>query len=220
MVTQARHQNRRTQRGTIVTHRFRKRLTNGELLVGTMVTLSCPTVAEILALIGFDWLFLDAEHSTFEARTMQTLLQGAGADTPCLVRVSSSEEVPIKKALDVGAAGIIAPQVNSVEAAEGVVRFSKYSPEGARGVGIGRAHSYGLTFQEYVDAANQNVAVIVQAEHIKAVACWSARTTSRLVWGKSDRLTILKSSALSTTSPKPVVIPAFGLGSLVHLPTR
>jgi len=100
---------------------------------------------------------------------MQALLQGAGPATPCLVRVSSSGELPIKKALDIGAAGIIAPQVNSAEQAEAVVRFSKYSPEGARGVGIGRAHGYGLRFQEYVATANESVAVIVQAEHADAV---------------------------------------------------
>jgi 2-dehydro-3-deoxyglucarate aldolase len=152
-----------------MTHQFRTRLLNGELLIGTVVTLSCPEVAELLAGAGFDWLFLDAEHSPLEARDMQALLQGAGAATPCLVRLSSGEQVPIKKALDIGAAGIIAPQVNSPEQAQAVVRFSKYPPLGARGVGIGRAHGYGLSFQEYVDTANQNVAVIVQAEHIQAV---------------------------------------------------
>jgi len=134
-----------------------------------MVTLSCPEVAEVLAGAGFDWLFIDAEHSPLEAQTMQALLQGAGPATPCVVRLSFSGELPIKKALDIGAAGIIAPQVNSAEQAEAVVRFSKYSPEGARGVGIGRAHGYGLRFQEYVATANESVAVIVQAEHADAV---------------------------------------------------
>ena len=152
-----------------MTHRFRTRLVNGELLIGTVVTLSCPEVAEILAGAGFDWLFIDAEHSPLEARDVQALLQGAGSETPCVVRLSSSEQVPIKKALDIGVAGIIAPQVNSAEQAEAVVRFSKYSPQGARGVGIGRAHGYGLRFQEYVDTANESVAVIVQAEHVDAV---------------------------------------------------
>lgn len=152
-----------------MTHRFRTRLVNGELLIGTVVTLSCPEVAEVLAGAGFDWLFIDAEHSPLEARDVQALLQGAGPDTPCVVRLSSSEQVPIKKALDIGVAGIIAPQVNSAEQAEAVVRFSKYSPQGARGVGIGRAHGYGLRFQEYVDTANESVAVIVQAEHVDAV---------------------------------------------------
>ncbi len=152
-----------------MTRQFRTRLVNGELLVGTVVTLSCPEVAEVLAGAGFDWLFIDAEHSPLEAQNMQALLQGAGPATPCVVRLSSSGELPIKKALDIGAAGIIAPQVNSAEQAEAVVRFSKYFPEGARGVGIGRAHGYGLRFQEYVATANESVAVIAQAEHADAV---------------------------------------------------
>ena len=128
-----------------------------------MVTLGSPEVAEILTNVGFDWLFLDAEHAPFEALAMQRVLQGAGSEMPCLVRVSASEEVPIKKALDVGAAGIIAPMVNSVEQAERVVRLSKYAPLGTRGVGLGRAHGYGLRFQEYVQRANEDVAVVIQA---------------------------------------------------------
>ncbi|MCP4543162.1 MAG: 2,4-dihydroxyhept-2-ene-1,7-dioic acid aldolase [Chloroflexi bacterium] len=148
-------------------HQFRQRLRSGELLVGTMVTLGYPEVAEILTTVGFDWLFLDAEHGPFEAPMMQRFLPGAGM--PCLVRLSASEQVPIKKALDVGAAGIIAPMVNSAEQAERVVRLSKYAPLGTRGVGLGRAHGYGLRFQEYVQSANEDVAVVIQAEHIEAV---------------------------------------------------
>lgn len=148
-------------------HQFRQRLRSGELLVGTLVTLGYLEVAEILTTVGFDWLFLDAEHGPFEAPTLQRFLQGAGM--PCLVRLSASEEVPIKKALDIGAAGIIAPMVNSAEQAERVVRLSKYAPLGTRGVGLGRAHSYGLRFQEYVQRANEDVAVVIQAEHIEAV---------------------------------------------------
>lgn len=150
-------------------NRFRKRLQSGELLVGTMVTLGLPEVTEILAASGFDWLFFDAEHAPLDALQMQRMLQGAGPDMPCLVRLAAGNELLIKKALDIGAAGIIAPMVNSAEEAEQVVRWSKYSPLGTRGVGLGRAHGYGLSFQEYIDQANENVAVVVQAEHIKAV---------------------------------------------------
>lgn len=152
-----------------MTHQFKQRLAGGELLLGTLVSLSCPAVAEILARAGFDWLFIDAEHSALEAQDIQLLLQAAGKDMPGLVRLSSAAEVPIKKALDIGAAGIIAPAVNSAQEAESVVRWSKYSPAGARGVGIGRAHSYGLNFQDYVNNANDELAVVVQAEHIDAV---------------------------------------------------
>ena len=59
--------------------------------------------------------------------------------------------------------------MNTVEQAASVVRYARYAPAGSRGVGLARAHGYGLRFQEYLDAANQSVAVIVQAEHAQAV---------------------------------------------------
>lgn len=151
-------------------HNFRARLLRGERLIGTMVTLATPVVAELLAGVGFDWLFLDAEHGALGVRDLQALMQGAGASMPCVVRVAAPAEAPIKQALDVGAAGVIVPQVNSADQAREVVRFAKYSPQGARGVGVGRAHGYGLRLAEYLAGANEQTAVIVQAEHIDAVA--------------------------------------------------
>lgn len=148
-------------------HQFRQRLLAGERLVGPMVTLGAPEVAEILAKVGFDWLFLDAEHAPFDALSLQRMMQAAG-NTPCLVRLEASQEVPIKKALDVGAAGIIAPMVNTAEQAAQIVSWCRYSPQGTRGVGLGRAHGYGLEFSDYIEAANESVTVIVQAEHIQA----------------------------------------------------
>ncbi len=150
-------------------HQFRNRLKSGELLVGTMVTLGAPEVAEVLTTAGFDWLFLDAEHAPFDALHLQRMLQAAGPKMPCLVRLPASQEIHIKKALDVGAAGIIAPMVNSAEQAERVVSWSRYAPVGTRGVGLGRAHGYGLKVKDYLDSANDNVAVIIQVEHIEAV---------------------------------------------------
>lgn len=150
-------------------HDFRSRLLKGDQLIGTMLTLTAPSVAEILVSVGFDWLFIDAEHSVFGAAELQAALQAVGTATPCLVRLSSAAEEPIKKALDVGAAGIIAPQINSAIQAEQVVRWAKYAPQGARGVGIGRAHGYGLHLPEYIATANERTAVVVQAEHIDAV---------------------------------------------------
>ncbi len=147
---------------------FRKKLTDGEMLVGTIVSLASPEVAEVLSQAGFDWLFIDAEHGPLDALSIQHILQGAGS-TPCLVRLARADEVSIKKALDVGAAGIIAPLVNSAEHAAQVVRWAKYAPRGTRGVGVGRAHGYGFRFQEYVTNANDGTVVVVQAEHIDAV---------------------------------------------------
>ncbi len=147
---------------------FRQRLKDREVLIGTVVTLSIPEVTEVLSGAGFDWLFLDAEHGPLDTLTLQRLVMGAGA-TPCLVRLAASNELEIKKALDIGAAGIIAPQVNSAEQAAQVVRWAKYSPLGTRGVGAARAHGYGYTFKEYLATANDNTVVVVQAEHGEAV---------------------------------------------------
>jgi len=141
----------------------------GELLIGPIVTLPAPEITEILAGVGFDWLFIDAEHSPMGMRDAQALLQAAGPGCPCLVRVPAGEEVWIKKALDTGAAGLIVPQVHSAEQAERVVKLCKYPPQGARGVGVARAQGYGGCFGEYVATANEQLAVVIQAESAEAV---------------------------------------------------
>ncbi len=148
---------------------FRARLLGGERLIGTLVSLPSPEIAELLAEIGFDWLFIDAEHGPMDCERIQGLLQAIGGRCAALVRVPSGEEVWIKQALDVGASGVIVPQVNSAEQAARVVQLCKYPPLGTRGVGIARAHRYGLAFADYVAGANDSVAVVVQAEHIEAV---------------------------------------------------
>jgi 2-keto-3-deoxy-L-rhamnonate aldolase RhmA len=150
-------------------HDFRARLKRGDKLLGTMVTLPTAATAEILAGLGFDWLFVDGEHGPLETRELAAILQAVSRDVACIVRVPEGREVPIKKALDLGAAGIIVPQVNTAEQAADVVRFARYAPDGARGVGLARAHGYGMRFKEYVESANEQIAVVVQAEHARAV---------------------------------------------------
>ena len=59
--------------------------------------------------------------------------------------------------------------VNSAEKAKEVVRHAKYAPFGTRGVGISRAHHYGTNFSEYLAKANEQTAVVIQAEHKTAV---------------------------------------------------
>ncbi len=148
---------------------FRARLKRREPLLGTMVTLASASSAEVLASLGFDWLFIDGEHGPLETHELLAILQAVSHKTACIVRVPEAAEVPIKKVLDLGAHGIIVPQVNTPEQAANVVRWARYAPEGARGVGLARAHGYGAAFREYVAAANREIAIIVQAEHGRAV---------------------------------------------------
>lgn len=148
---------------------FRERFLSGERLLGTLLSIPSGTVAEILADTGFDWLFLDAEHGPLEVTELQTILQAVSRRIACLVRVPSQNEIPIKRALDLGAAGIIVPQVNTASEAERIVQLSRYAPLGARGVGIARASGYGLKLQPYIASANDTTTLIMQAEDIRAV---------------------------------------------------
>ena len=147
---------------------FRARLRRGDLLVGPMVCLSSPEVVEILCGAGFNWLFLEAEHAPASPLTLQHMMIAA-RDTPCVVRLPNHDEIWVKRALDMGAAGVIVPQVNTADQARAVVRFAKYAPLGQRGVGVSRAHGYGYAVADYIARANDDTAVIVQAEHIEAV---------------------------------------------------
>lgn len=148
---------------------FRSRIRQKELLLGTMLTIPAPETAEMISSCGFDWLFMDGEHAPLSVLDWQRLMQAVGGRCASILRVPSASERDIKKALDIGADGIIAPGVNSVALAADIVHWCKYPPQGQRGVGLGRAQGYGLDFAEYVGSANDEVAVIVQAEHIDAV---------------------------------------------------
>lgn len=148
---------------------FKTRLTRGDALIGTFICLPSPESAELFAEIGYDWLIIDTEHGPFDVLTAQRMLQAVGRRCPCIVRVASNEDVWIKKALDIGAAGVLVPLVNSPETAARVAHACRYAPEGTRGMGLARAQRYGAGFQEYVAGANREIAAIVQAEHIEAV---------------------------------------------------
>lgn len=148
---------------------FRKRLINKESLPGTLLSLPNPEIAELLSKSGFDWLFIDLEHSTIDVQSAQHMIQAAQSNAHCILRVPGNEEIWIKRCLDTGAEGIIVPQVNTREEAEQAVRFTKYPPQGKRSVGISKAHNYGITFNQYIQNANDDIALIVQCETQEAI---------------------------------------------------
>lgn len=147
---------------------FATRLRAGDLLVGSIVTMPAPQLVELLAGAGLDWLFLDGEHGNVSLPDFVPLLQAAGT-CPCVIRVPAHDPVWIGRALDAGAAGVIVPRVDNAQQARAVVRAAKYPPDGARGMGLARAHGHGLRHADYVRHANVETAVIVQAESAAAV---------------------------------------------------
>ncbi len=138
--------------------------------IGSWITISHPSVAEIMARAGFDWLVVDMEHSPIsmsEAEEMIRVIHLCGL--PSMVRVGENNANIIKRVMDSGASGVIVPMVNTLEEAEKVVKAVKYPPKGHRGVGLARAQGYGTLFEEYQRWVAEESTIIVQVEHIQAV---------------------------------------------------
>ena len=148
---------------------LRERMKNGDLLLGTILSLNSPDVAEILSQVGFDWIFIDAEHSTLDPHHLQAIFQAVGDFTPCVVRLPALDEIAAKKTLDAGAAGLLVPQVHNAGQVEQLVRWGRYYPAGSRGLGFGRAQGYGFKVSQYLETANESVLLSVQAESAEAV---------------------------------------------------
>lgn len=148
---------------------FRDKLLRGDRLIGTLISLPSPELAEIASAAGFDWLFLDMEHGALDAGNILRLVQAARGPCACLVRIPENRETGVQKALDTGASGIIVPHVNDASEAAAAVRWSKYPPEGGRSVGFSRANLYGARFQEDIETANGETVVVAQVEHIDGV---------------------------------------------------
>ena len=138
-------------------------------MLGALLSMSAPQVAEIITLAGFDWVFIDMEHSAMSLESVQNAIQIMEGKVLTIVRVPGNDEVWIKRILDTGCDGILVPMVNSADEAKRVVQASKYPPEGRRSVGLARAHKYGASFDEYVSNANKELVVMIQCEHKEAV---------------------------------------------------
>jgi 2-keto-3-deoxy-L-rhamnonate aldolase RhmA len=139
-------------------------------LIGTLVTTASSEVAEVLAIAGFDWLFIDLEHGSLSIHDAQRAIQAVAGRSYTVVRVADATAENVKRVLDTGCDGLIAPHVNTAEEARKIVALAKYPPLGERSVGLGRAQGFGLTFADYIASANARTVVIVQIEHKDGVA--------------------------------------------------
>ena len=139
-------------------------------LIGTLVTVPSPVLAEALSQSGLDWLFFDLEHSVMTLAEVQIMIQAMRGECLSLVRIEEPAAVYVKKASDTGCDGIIVPQVNSPELARTIVAAGKFPPLGMRSVGLGRALGHGLSLAEGVATENTRSALIVQIEHVEGLA--------------------------------------------------
>ena len=149
---------------------LKEKLTNNKLTIGSWITIGNPSIVEIMATAGFEWLTIDMEHSVITLDIAQTLISTIqGKNMKALVRVGENNDLLIKQVMDAGADGIIVPMVCSKSDAEKAVSAVQYPMKGKRGVGLARAQNYGIGFNEYGDWLKNESVIIAQIEHKSAV---------------------------------------------------
>ena len=149
---------------------LKARMREGKPVLGSWMSMAHPSIAEILAMSGYDFVVVETEHTAIDVSEVLCLLIAIEqrGSVP-LVRLAWVDPIQAKAVLDSGAAGVLVPMVNTREEAELAVKMTKYPPLGFRGVGLARAQGYGRTFDEYVRHANDDTLLIVQIEHKDAV---------------------------------------------------
>jgi len=148
------------------------RLRSGETVVGCFIRYPEPTLAEYVAMLGWDFLVFDGEHGPVQPGDVEGLSRAAqlrGA-TP-LARVPSNDAGVILRFLDAGAFGVHVPQVSTAAGAHEAVQAVKYWPRGDRGLAGTRAADWGLTesLGDYTRRANAETLVVLHLETAAAV---------------------------------------------------
>ena len=151
--------------------RIKNKISKGEIVIGTMVSLNDPIISEILCNCGFDFIWLDSEHTSISKETIDLhIMSIRGKGVAPFVRVPSIDPVLVKPILEMGPAAIIFPQVRTIEEAKLAVRSCKYPPEGVRGFGPRRSNNfYTIPIDNYLELSQSEPWVILQIEHIEAV---------------------------------------------------
>jgi 4-hydroxy-2-oxoheptanedioate aldolase len=157
----------------LLTNTTKQKLRRGEAVYGCFYRYAEPTLAEHVAMQGWDFLVFDGEHGSLEARDVESLARAAELHevTP-LARVTTNQPSTILRFLDAGAHGIHVPWVNTPEEAEQVVIAAKYGPRGLRGLAGSRQGGWGNTepLADFTARANAETLVVIHIETATAVA--------------------------------------------------
>lgn len=163
--------------------KLKKKLLSGEKTLGTWLTVSHIQVVEaMLSSAQFDWLTLDLEHSEIGFEHMPAIFNICEKyGVAPLVRLSGANVIEGRKALDLGAHGLIVPVVENAGAFAELCKHFEYPPKGKRGVCLSRMNNWGEDFDEYMKNFSPVIVPIVEstlgvknAAEIAALECVDA----------------------------------------------
>jgi len=138
---------------------------------GLWVSLEAPAITEMAVALGLDWVVIDAEHGHLDWKEIaEHIRAGVRSETVVLVRIAELSSGAIKRALDIGADGVVIPRVETREQLEQAVSFARYPTEGVRGLGAERATAWGQALAEHAAHANESVFVVPIVETVTGAA--------------------------------------------------
>ena len=150
---------------------LKKRIQNKEKLIGMYVQLTDISIARIAGLAGYDFVWVDTEHSYMSFETvLGHIMALKSTGTPVIVRVPQDDLTATKKILEMGVDGVIFPMVRTKEEADRVISYSLYPSLGERGFGPMSAIDYGFQKAfEYTEKSQKELCRFIQIEHKDAV---------------------------------------------------
>ncbi len=149
---------------------FKRALAEQRRQLGLWVNFAYAPIVEALVGSGFDWLLFDMEHTPNDLETVgQQLLALRGTAVAPIVRVPIHDMAWIKRVLDAGAPNVMVPNIRSAAEAREAVAWTRFAPEGLRGV-AGSTRAGGWTrYKDYMARANDEIGVVVQIESREAL---------------------------------------------------
>ena len=145
-------------------------LKEGKPVIGATITIANADVAAHCANMGFDFLWIEMEHSPITLETARNMILATrGLKAIPFLRVPVNELWTAKRALDAGALGVIFPFSSTPDLARQAVEAVKYPPHGRRGAGPGLASFRWQGPESYYDFSDRNSMVIPIIEEARAV---------------------------------------------------
>ena len=150
---------------------LKARLASSQAVFGLFLASGCTSAAELAGEAGYDFCVIDGEHGQGDERScFEQLARLEKYPAAGIVRIPAFRHENVKRMLDYGADGILAPMIESEESAKDFADSMRYPPDGTRGMtGIFRASNYNGSFDEYFKTANDTLLAAVQIESAKGV---------------------------------------------------
>jgi 2-keto-3-deoxy-L-rhamnonate aldolase RhmA len=145
----------------------------GQTVVGSEISrLRSPDIARLYARAGFDFVFIDMEHSAYSMESVADMITAARSrGIVPIVRVTQADYTLISRVLDQGAMGIMVPRVNSPTQVRDIISWVRYPPEGARSFAatMGQTDFDNISIQELMESNNRQTICAIQIERKEAL---------------------------------------------------